>query len=315
MKLICIFTTLLLITGIAAAADNASAPPGFEPSEVETAPADLSPAQQQLTGTDGENSGYSGLPERPAGGRAYAFLEVNWSVIGWLGGDALLGLDEVSHNGDMYIMTPRGDSLYFADRDNGTLADKLPLDPANSTPFGCYPYGSVNVNDFNNNNIFHSTDLGISWTTYTNPAGEEGRGMDVDYTEGLVWQTYDDTDLISFSHLSPTGDWHDVSSVVGGQMSGLAIYENGGDHWLFVTGYNLNWAYIFDLDNSLDYLGTADYPYPTTFEKSYGLTYSSERDTFFWSFKSTNGSCYLIELELEETALEQSTWGTIKSSF
>ena len=314
MKSICFFTAMILITGLAAAADYSSAPPGFQPAEVETAPADLSPAVEQVNSSDGEDAGSATAPERPVGGRAYAFNEVNWSLIDWLGGDALLGLDIVSHSGDMYVMTPRHDSLYFADRDDGSVADKFPLDPANISPFGCYPYGSVNVNDFNNTDLFNSIDLGVSWTAYTNPAGQEGRGMDVDYSTSLVWQTYSTTDLVSFSHLSPSGDFHDVSGVVTDHMSGLAVYENGGDHWLFVTGYNIDWAYIFDLDNNLDYIGTADFPY-TTVEKSYGLTYDDTRDTFFWSFKNTSDNVYLIELELEETALEQSTWGTIKSAF
>ncbi len=317
MKMTLVLGLLLMIGMVLAGNNNATAPDGFVSGDIDPVYSDISSIIcTEDDNTEGEYTfERSTIPITP-GTDAFSFVEVNWSFLGsWLGaGNSLRGLDICIYRSTERVMSPR-DSLYFVNLDDGTKVDAIRLDPANSNAYGCYPYGSINVSDWGNSNIFHSSDLGANWTPYANPTGTNGRGMDVDNAASLVWETYSAGSVYSFYHLSPTGTSYDVSDVISDHMSGLAVYENGGNHFLVINTYNSNCAYLFDLNNNLNYLGTAAYPYASTFNKSYGLTYSNTRDTFFWSFKNSSNNCYLIELQLDITNLEQSTWGEIKSSF
>jgi len=317
MKLTCILGLVLMI-GILAANDNSSAPDGFIPGTLNSFNSSV-PVVQSTT-VDNSMEGNSGLPSIPpvTGTDAFSFTVVNWSVFNWFG-PYCRGLDVVSHGGGDLLMAPSisSDTLYFINFNDGTLNDKIPLDPGNSGGWGSYPYASVNVNDYTNSSIFNSGDLGVSWTPYTNPSGSSGRGMDVDYSTNLVWETSSSDGVYSFAHLASTGTYYDISTYIPEQMSGLAVYDDGGgNHLLIINTYNSGYAYFFDLDNNLNYLAAVAYPYESFTEHSYGLTYSDERDTFFWAYKDANNTnCYLVEMELDLTSLEQSTWGDIKSSF
>jgi len=309
---------LVLAVAILSANDNSSAPDGFVPENTNSF--DSSMPVESFSSVDNsmwvDNSGSRAIVPVLSGTDAYTFTVVNWSNFDWFG-PYCRGLDVVSHGGTLMLMSPSisSDSLYFINFSDGVMNGKIPLDPANTGGWGCYPYGSVNVNDYTNSSMFNSTDLGVSWTPYTNPSGSNGRGMDADYTTNLIWETYGSSGVYSFSHLASTGTLYDISTHIPGLMSGLTVYDKGGYHLLFINTYSTGYAYIFDLDNSLNYLGTAVYPYQSTTANSYGLTYSDTRDTFFWAFKDTNGHCYLVELELTLTSLERSTWADIKSSF
>lgn len=315
MKMYFMFV-LVLTTGMIVADDTSIVPPGFIPGNIDSYSSNLL-IEPHISGdnTCGDlfPDGHS-IPSVPRGTDAFSFSEVNWSPFNLYGaGNPLLGLDMVTWSGDK-VMTPM-DSVYLLNPDDGTKFIALPLDPSNSYPFGCYVYSSINTNDYSNSSIYYTPDIGVTWTTTTNPSGSLGRGMDADFTTGLIWETYYNTGVFSFLHQSSTGTFHDLSAYIPGQLSGLTTYDNGGCKYLVINTYSSNYAYFFDLDDNLNFLGTAEYPYPTAFYKSYGLAYSPTRDTFFWSFKNTSDYCYLIELQLSTTSLEQSTWGEIKSSF
>ncbi len=308
--------TLVLMVGILAANDNSSTPDGFVPGTINSINLNMSVVQPATVDNSMEcNSEVPGTPP-VAGTDAFAFTMVNCSDFDWFG-PYCRGLDVVSHGGGYLLMSPSitSDSIYFINFDDGLLNDKLPLDPANTGGWGSYPYGSINVNDYMNLSIFNSLNLGVSWTAYTNPSGTEGRGMDVDYSTNLVWETSSSSGIYSFSHLASTGTYYDVSAYISEQMSGLTVYDNGGNHFLIVNTYNSGYAYFFDLDDNLNYLGSAAYPYQSTTQNSYGLAYCDTRDAFFWAFKDTDTHCYLVELELAVTSLDRTTWGEIKSSF
>ncbi|MCD4701564.1 MAG: hypothetical protein K8S24_06875 [Candidatus Aegiribacteria sp.] len=309
---------LILMVGILVANDNSSAPDGFVPSVVNSSGSSM--PVESFTSVDNSmganNSEDCAILPVSTGTDAFTFTTVNWSHFSWFG-SYCRGLDVVSHSSVEMLMSPAisSDSIYFINFNDGTMNDKVPLDPANTGGWGCYPYGSINVNDYMNNHIYNSTNLGVSWTAYTNPSASYGRGMDVDYSTDLVWETYSSTGVYSFSHLASTGTFYDISAYIPEMMSGLTVYENGGYHLLFINTYNTGYAYIFDLDDNLNYLGAVAYPYQSTTDHSYGLAYSNTRDTFFWAYKDTNTSCFLVEVELGLTGLEQSTWADIKSSF
>jgi len=307
---------LILLVGILAANDNSSAPHGVVPGPMNSSDSGMSFAP--FTTVDNSMEGNSQLADiAPVPGTdAFTFTSVNWSSLNWFG-SFCRGLDVVNHGGTDMLMSPAvsSDSVYFINFDDGLMNDKLPLDAANTGGWGSYPYGSINVNDYTNSSIFNSTDLGVSWTPYTNPSGSSGRGMDVDYTTSLVWETSSSDGVYSFTHQAATGTFYDISTYIPDQMSGLTVYENGGYHFLIVNTYGSGYAYFFDLDDNLNYLGTAAHPYQSTTQNAYGLSYCDARDTFFLAYKDTNGNCYLIEMELSITGLNQSTWGDIKSSF
>jgi hypothetical protein len=304
---------LVLMVGMVTANDNSAAPDGFVP-EIGSSVASGVPQITVDDGTDGEYiTSARTAPYVPSGTDGFTFTVVNWSLVSWLGtGNPLRGLDIVSYSGEN-VMSPR-DSLYIVNIDNGTKIDAFPLASANTYAYGSYPYSSINTNDCSNTNMYNSVNIGASWTAHGNPAGDDGRGMDVNYSTSTVWETYSNQGVYSFSHLSSTGTFHDLSADLPGQLSGLTIYNHGGYNYLVVTAYSYNYAYFFDMDNNLNYIGAAAFPYGT-FYKSYGIAYCSSRDTFFWSFKNTSNNCYLIELQLDVTSLDQSTWGDIKSSF
>ncbi|MBD3277688.1 MAG: hypothetical protein GF388_05260 [Candidatus Aegiribacteria sp.] len=255
-----------------------------------------------------------------SGTDAFTFTEVDTHLVNYIGQWAR-GLDDVLHT-DWMLMTPNtaSDSLLFIDY-YGSVSDKFPLN--NSGAWGCYvygtvSYGSVNVNDYGVDYIYNSVNQGTSWAAYDNPAESDGRGMDVD-GGGTVWETGNYDGVYSFSHLSPTGTYYDLSAVIPSLLSGLEAYDEEGDNYLFLNIYSPDageaCAYIFDMNDDLNYLGTAEYPFASGCKNLYGITYSPIRDTFFCLYRSNGLNLYLAELQFNATALERSTWGSIKSVF
>ena len=235
------------MVGILVANDNSSAPDGLVSGTMNSF--DSSVPVVPFTAEDNSMEGYSEVSViPPTGTDGFTFTIVNWSYFNWFG-SFCRGLDAVAHSGVERLMCPSisSDSLYIINMDDGTLIDKLPLDPGNTGGWGSYPYVSANVNDYTNSSLFNSTNLGVNWTVYTNPSGSSGRGMDVDYSTDLVWETSSSSGVYSFTHLASSGTYYDLSAVIPEQMSGLAVYENGGNHLLIVNTYNSTSAYFFDL--------------------------------------------------------------------
>ena len=270
--------------------------------------------------SDPADTGDARTPSVSSGTDAFTFTEVDTHLVNYIGQWGR-GLDDVLHT-DWMLMTPKtdSDSLLFIGY-NGSVSDKCPLD--NALAWGCYvygtvSYGSINVNDAGSDYIYNSVNQGSSWTAYDNPAENDGRGMDVD-GGGTVWETYKDDGVYSFSHLSPTGTFHDLSAVIPSTLSGLEAFDEEGDNYLFLNIYSPDageaCAYIFDMNDDLNYLGTAEYPFASGCKNLYGITYSPIRDTFFCLYRSNGLNIYLAELMFNATALERSTWGSIKSVF
>ena len=99
------------------------------------------------------------------------------------------------------------------------------------------------------------------------------------------------------------------------QLSGLTTFPISGTLGLAVTTYNLGfadhyiWLYEYDRDG-FDLIGTAQLPSCDMF---LGLTYSTPRGTFFWSWSDASYDFHVSELSIIETSLNQSTWGAIKT--
>ena len=307
---------IVIMVGMVAADYTSAAPDGFIPDVTVSSVSSATVTPTELDNSEGEYS-HSTVTVTEPSTDDFTWSLVNWSSVSWLGaGNPLRGLDYCGYSDGYYIMSPRDGFLYIINMSDGTKHDEIPLDAANAYAYGSYPYSSVNVNDWVDNVIYHSPDLGVTWSTVTNPTNAEGRGMDCDYTAELVWETCDDYAIYSFTHGSTSGTAYDVSGSIPSQMSGLATFEYGGDTWLAVTCYISPNAYFYRVGTStLDYMGYGELPYAATFNRSYGITYFPDSDTFFWSFKNVSNNCYLIEMSLTLTGLEQSTWGSIKSQF
>lgn len=307
---------IVFIVGMVAADYTSAAPDGFIPDVTVSSVSSATVLPTDLDNSEGEYS-HSTVTVTEPSSDDFTWNLVNWSSVSWLGaGNPLRGLDCCNYGGGNYIMSPRDGFLYMINMSDGTKYDEFPLDAANSYPYGSYPLASVNVNDWIKDVIYHSTDLGATWSTVTNPTGSNGRGLDCDYSAALVWETYINSAIYSFVHGATSGTAYDVSGSIPDQMSGLATFEYNGDTWLAVTCYNSPNSYFYQVrPGVLSYMGYGVLPYEPTFYKSYGITYFPDTDTFFWSFKNISNNCYLIEMSLTLTALEQSSWGSIKAQF
>jgi hypothetical protein len=97
------------------------------------------------------------------------------------------------------------------------------------------------------------------------------------------------------------------------QLSGVTVFPFMGDVGLCVTTYSTFNLYFYQYDgSSMTYLGSV--ACPASCSSSYGLAYSENRGTIFWSYNS--GGYMLGEIEFSiDVALERSTWGEIKANF
>ncbi|MCD4700249.1 MAG: hypothetical protein K8S24_00180 [Candidatus Aegiribacteria sp.] len=173
------------------------------------------------------------------------------------------------------------------------------------------PYGWY-LNSWTDTDM-HYCDSGVWSVPFTNPAGTNGRGMSFEVSDDHLWQT-DGSDGIYRIASGGSFDYFSTPEV-SGQMSGLATFQHSGHTWVVVTCYLDQTFYFYDYTGfNLNFIGTAD-PGATGISLSYGLTYSNFRDTFFWSYEMPGGICWVAELGYSITALEQDTWGSIKTQF
>ena len=163
---------------------------------------------------------------------------------------------------------------------------------------------------------FHLYDPGTtSWSVpFSNPAGTAGRGMAYDDPQNEIWETDGASGVWRIDDPSGNGTFYDTPEVPS-QMSGLAIFPYGGELWIVVTIYAAPEFYFYSFTgSSLVYQGMDDLSM-TSFDLSLGLAYCQARDSFFWSYEVYGGNPWIAELDYSIAALQQSTWGTIKSQF
>ena len=230
----------------------------------------------------------------------------------------ILGLDYNDGNNGLFFVSNADDSMYYCSADDGTELDSWALDPANEFAFGMADGGTfAHVNDFINSDVYFFN--GSVWGTYPNPYNADGRGMDFDGT--YVWEAYgplyatygaacafDQTGVL-------LGDWNLPGITT--QLSGLAVFNTGTDATgIAVTSYSVHYIWFYEFTgSSMILLGDAQLPISADILQSLGLCYSSERDTYFWSYYDNSSVFHISELQITETSLEHSTWGNIKTSF
>ena len=192
-----------------------------------------------------------------------------------------------------------------------------------STPrtftFGCchnWPvtYGWY-VNCFVNSEMYYYDSS--SWSVaFANPAGSHGRGMDFQNDGNYIWETYSSSSTHGIYRIDETGAYNYYSvPEVPGQMSGLTIFPYNSNLGIFVTCYNFQEWFLYEFNgSSLTYKGSGSVGL-SNFTESRGLTYHADTDTFFWSYVVYSTIQWIAEVQFTETALEQSTWGSIKANF
>ena len=165
------------------------------------------------------------------------------------------------------------------------------------------------TDDWTDNVLYYTDDYGSSWSTVANPSGNAARGMDFDGTD--FWCSNATSGVIRFQ---PGGSQEVIAlPEVPSQMSGVTTFPYMGDIGLCVTTYNTLNFYFYSWDGSTaTYLGSA--ACPASCSSSYGLAYSDDRGTIFWSYNS--GGYQIAEVDFDiDVALDRMTWGEIKATF
>ena len=222
----------------------------------------------------------------------------------------ILGLayDEGVRTPKLVFASAIDEKAFWCNPDDGTYIWEAPFSSSNASCFGLTCEETVAyTNDFwLSANIFETTDW-VNWSTTSNPASNDGRGIDM--LDGYVWETYD-FDIIRFipggssTAYTPAG--------IPDQMSGLTAFDYYGTDIIAVTCYDVFNIYFYEFTGSaLELLDVV--PCPASCTAPYGLEYAPDRGTLFWSYKT--GSTHTIsELEIGSVGLETSTWGSIKTT-
>ncbi|OPL19282.1 MAG: hypothetical protein AVO35_11080 [Candidatus Aegiribacteria sp. MLS_C] len=230
-----------------------------------------------------------------------------------------LGLDIIEDVTFTYVLGTNNEDLVVQAYDayTGNPLGSLPLDPANGSCFGVawnndLADDTYYTSDWNSTSLFYTDDFGLNWSTYPSPAGDRARGMDFDGTD--YWTT-NGTGGGLWRFQPGVGESNLAIPEVTGQPSGVTTFPYEGDVGVAVTTYSDHsvWFYVWD-GASLTYLGSAPCPLPCS--SSYGLAYSSNTDTIFWSYRDTGNNYKISELSFDiSVALQQETWGSIKTTF
>lgn len=240
-------------------------------------------------------------------------------VNNWTQSQQVLGLDALEGASELYVLgVDNENSLVQAyDATSGVIVGTLSLDAANGGCFGVAWNNDTDseayyTNDWAGSNLFYTDDLGSSWTTVANPANNDGRGMDFDGTD--YWEAV--TGGGGLWRFQPgVGQQNIAISAPPSNTSGLTVFPNGSNLGIAVACYMTYNIYFYEWDGStIDYLGAAACPV-SGISGSYGLAYAETTDTIFWSFKMGTSEYHLAEFSFDLTALERSSWGSIKTSF
>lgn len=209
-----------------------------------------------------------------------------------------------------------GMKVYGYSPTTGTVNMEISLDPSNTSCFGAAfdpaSAGTFYTNDWSGDDLFYTPDWGTTWNTVFDPSFSAGRGMDFDGTH--FWTTNGTGSIIRFI---PEYTPFDVLSVpeTSGQLSGITVFPWEGDLAVAVTSYGASgiWVYTWN-GTALEYLGFG--ALPVTPETSYGLAYSEDLNSMFFSYQDFSDDFLIARLSIEiSQALTPSTWAAVKASF
>ena len=256
----------------------------------------------------------SGASSYSSGGDDITLVLVN----DWILTEKALGLD-IFVGSTVYILGADNnlDIVQAYDAATCTPTNSLPLDGANGSCFGlAWNNDAVNdtyyTDDWQSSNLFFTDDFGVSWSTYPNPAGNSGRGMDFDGAD--YWIT-NGTGGGLWRFQPGVGESNIAIPEVPTQPSGVTVFPLGSNVCVVVTAYQTLSIFFYEWDGAtLAFLGSAPCPAAETY-RSYGLAYSDANDHIYWSYQDNSSNYRIAEFSFDLVSLEQSSWGAIKSSF
>jgi hypothetical protein len=235
----------------------------------------------------------------------------------------ILDLEWRSSDQTLLFISSVDNKIFIADPDDGAYVGEVAR-PAGLVGFGIAWDGTeYYINAWNDGQIYHS-DGGGTWTPFANPAATGGRGLQYyDFTGVCMYEAYSSDPVFQAMEFDPDGTGLTAYDLAGipGQISGITGHEmmtTSGmtPYGLIATCYNYPSFYFYHFTGS----GFTQYdtaPCPVAVTKSLGLTFTDyTRGTFFWSYQGTDGFYYVSELLIPVLgALEEDTWGAIKSQF
>ncbi len=230
----------------------------------------------------------------------------------------MLGLDTQQGCNQLVVMDSNAELMRGVEMGTGNPVWTYPTPRTNT--FGCchdWPvtYGWY-VNCFVDSEMYYYSS-GTWNVAFTNPAGDNGRGMDFQNDGNYIWETYSSGNKRNrIYRIDETGAYNFYSVPdVPGQMSGLTIFPYNNNLGIFVTSYHWQEWFLYEFDgSSMTYKGSGN-PGVSGFSFSFGLAYHPDTDTFFWSYMVYDTFWWIAEVEFINTSLEQSTWGSIKTQF
>lgn len=245
---------------------------------------------------------------------------VNDMTLGWVSG-ALRGCDYTDEYDELLVTDYSQDSVFSVDPTSGIKNYAMPVTPSVPDVLGICQYAGASenflyVNDWNSVLDIYEYGTVSGWSlAFANPSAEP-RGMDMDDMQ-TIWEI--DADSHMLYHFDLTGtvlESFSLSQLPSGFACGCSVFPFGSDLGIVVGGYYYSdfYFYVFD-GTTLEYIGSE--PVPETASSSYGISYSANTDFFYWIYKDSGSNYKLCEFEVDfvETSLEQSTWGSIKTTF
>jgi len=224
----------------------------------------------------------------------------------------ILGLEYIDGETAITFVDNHNDKLFTCNANDGTYIDEVDLNYTNPHPWGvCYDAsGYAYVNDYSGS-LIRWTDYS-SWYSYANPSGNAGSGMDFDGT--YIWEVYWTDGIYRFLPDGTVTGYYPISEI-STQMSGMTLFPLGSNLGVMIATHGGDIFYFYRFNGTeLTYLGSE--PCPLTISQSRGLTYSTERGTFFWSY-DYGGEDYISELGIDFTFddVQPTSLGDIKAMF
>jgi len=251
-------------------------------------------------------------PQNPSSDAVSLTIVNDWPLA-----EKALGLDVFIDGSSVYILGADNNLDIIQAYDvAGVPQTSMALDPANGSCFGLAwnndpDTDTYYANDWSSASLYYTENFGSSWSTVSNPAGNSARGMDFDGTD--YWCT-NGTGGGLWRFQPGVGQENIAIPEVTGNPSGVTVFPYSGNIGVAVTTYSSGYIYFYEWDGStMNFLGAA--ACPASCASSLGLGHSSVSNTIYWAYKYTTSVYHLAEFSFSITALERSSWGSIKTSF
>ncbi|MCK5842304.1 MAG: hypothetical protein KAH31_09065 [Candidatus Sabulitectum sp.] len=239
----------------------------------------------------------------------------NWTLPYWV-----MGLEVYDVPGYFVVLgaDPELNMVIAYDGFTGVpTGEVIELDPVNGSCFGIAwdndPDSPVfYTTDWSSPYLFETDDFGTSWSSSSNPAGLNSRGMDFDDVN--FWMISIDGPELYRIQPGSSFETLDIPEVPA-LPSGITVFPHEGNVGIAITTYHTHNIYFYQWDGSLlSFMGSAACP-ASSISLSTGLAFREATGNMYWSYEDSAGTYHLVEMSFEITSLQRSSWGNIKSSF